>query len=260
MNKRSEQAIVNALKNYPTPPIERQHLEDTARGAVEVLRQRQAGRRTSFGEFYLVQLRFISWKVWAVQLLIVLGMVLLLRNALQEMGESVQIVMMVSISAPLLVMAGIRTLTRSLSCHMLDIELSTRHLLEKLTMVRMSLLGMADLLGLTLLAAILSVWIHSDVATLLIYLLVPFNLTCLGCLWLLNRVRTPSCGYYCLTFAGMVALVQMILAFTPNLWVFEPAALGVWQTMLLVTTAGIALQVRGLRKTCRSLETASSLM
>lgn len=59
-------------KELPHAPIERQHLEDTARGAVEVLRQRQAGRRTSFGEFYLAQLRFISRKVWAVQLLIVL--------------------------------------------------------------------------------------------------------------------------------------------------------------------------------------------
>lgn len=224
------------------------------------LRQRQAVRRTSSREFYLTQLRFISWKVWAAQLLIVLGMVLLLRNALHELGDQVQVVMLVSIAAPLLVMAGIRTLTRSHSCRMVELELSTRHLLEKLMLVRMSLLGMADLAGLILLAAVLSAWIERDITVMLLYLLVPFNVTCLGCLWLLNAVRTSNCGHYCLAFTGMVALMQMILVFNPDLWVFERSAMGIWQLMLIVTTAGIALQVGGLRRNWRGLETASGLM
>ncbi len=224
-----------------------------------MLHRTQASRRTSFGQFYMTQLRFISWKVWAVQLLIVLGMGLLLHNSLQEQDRNVQVVMLTSIAAPLLVIAGIQTLTRSLSCRMLEIELTTRHLLEKLTLVRMSLLGMADLAGLMLLAVLLSAWMQLEVAVMLLYLLVPFNLTCLGCLWLLNRVRTPSCGYYCLTYGGLVALLQTVLTFNPSLWLFESSAIGLWQALLMLTAAGIAFEVRRVRKTCRSLETASRI-
>lgn len=195
-----------------------------------------------------------------MQLLIVLGMLLLLRNALYELGDHVQVVMLVSIAAPLLVMAGIRTLTRSYSCRMVELELSTHHLLEKLMLVRMSLLGMADLAGMLLLAAVLSAWIHRDITVMLLYLLVPFNVACFGCLWLLNRVRTLNSGYYCFIFTGTVALVQTILVFNPNLWMFERSAMGIWQMMLIASTAGIAQQVRGLRKHCRGLETAPGLM
>ncbi|SEP03915.1 hypothetical protein SAMN04487895_11832 [Paenibacillus sophorae] len=207
----------------------------------------------------MTQLRFISWKVWAVQLLIVLGMGLLLHKSIQEQNGNVQLVMLTSIAAPLLVIAGIQTLTRSLSCHMMEIELSTRHLLEKLTLVRMSLLGMADLIGLALLAVLMSAWMQMEISVILLYLLVPFNLTCFGCLWLLNRVRTPSCGYYCLIYSGLVALIQTILMFNPSLWLFESSAIGVWQALLMLTITGIAFEVRGVRKTCRSLETASKI-
>ncbi|MFD1776357.1 hypothetical protein [Paenibacillus rhizophilus] len=256
MNKKSQHAILAALRNYPSPPIDRQELEETVKGAAEALHRTQSSRRTSFGEFYVAQLRFISWKVWAVQLLIVLGMGLLLHNSLQQSNRNVQLVMLTSTAAPLLVIAGIQTLTRSLSCHMLEIELSTRHILEKLTLVRMSLFGIADLIGLTLLAVIMSAWMQMEIAVVLLYLLVPFNLTCIGCLWLLNRVRTPNCGYYCLFYCGLLVMIQMILMFHPSLWLFESSAIGVWQALLILTVIGIAFEVLDVRKTCRTLETA----
>ncbi|WP_025690466.1 hypothetical protein [Paenibacillus zanthoxyli] len=208
----------------------------------------------------MTQLRFINWKVWAAQLLIILAMGLLLHKSIQEQDGNVQLVMLTSIAAPLLVAAGKQTLTRSLRFHMLEIELSTRHLLEKLTLVRMSLLGIADLLGLGLLAILMSAWMQMEITVLLLYLLVPFNLTCFGCLWLLNRVRTPNCGYYCLIYSCLVALMQTILAFNPSLWLFESSAVGVWQALLVLTVAGIASEVRGMRKICRSLETATKIL
>lgn len=79
-----------------------------------------------------------------------------------------------------------------------------------------------------------------DIRIILLYLLVPFNLTCLGCLWLLNRVRTPSCGYYCLIYCGLVALVQTILALNPSLGMFETSAIGVWLALLLLTVTAYA--------------------
>ncbi|OKP99095.1 hypothetical protein [Paenibacillus sp. P46E] len=258
MNKK-QRTIIATLRNYPSFPIDQILLEETIKGATGELSQAQAKRKTSIGEFYKVQLRFMRWKVWVVQLLIVLGMALLLYNSVQERNGNIQLIMLTSIAAPLLVIAGIQTMTQSISFNMQEIELSTYHRLEKLTLVRMSLLGMADLIGLTLLGGLLSAWTETGILDLVLYLLVPFNLTCFGCLWLLNRVRTRNCGYYCLLYCGLVVTGQMFLTCNPSLGLFESSAKVKWLVLLLLTTLGVVRQVNGLRKTCCSHETASSI-
>ncbi|MCG7410156.1 hypothetical protein MH117_22330 [Paenibacillus sp. ACRRX] len=257
MRKKSEQDVIAALKNYPVRPINQQELEATIKGATGLLSRTELSRRASFGEFYIAQLRFINWRVWVIQLLVIIGIGGLSYNSVYQQQGNIQLIMFTSIAAPLLLIVGIPTLTRSLRYQMMDIELSTHHLLEKLTLVRISLLGMADLIGLGLLAGLMSIWMQMGFAIMLLYLLVPFNLTCLGCLWLLNRLRIPNCGYYCLIYSSFVALVQTILAFNPSLSLYHSSAIGVWQTLLLLTIIGIAFEVSELRKTCRNLETAS---
>lgn len=259
MNKPSKAPVRDILREYPSPPVDRQRMKETIEGAAFIVRQAQESRGISFRQFYFIQLRFISKKVWGLQLLIVLGIGMLVHNALQagRWSGDVQLLMLASIAAPLLALVGVQTMTRSLSCKMLEIELSTKYSLEKLTMVRMSLLGMADIVCLVLLAAFFSVELQQEISFMLLYLLVPFNLTCLGCLVLLNRVRTINCGYSCLIYGGFLVLVQVILAFTPSLQLYKNSTAGVWLILLLLTTAGIAAEVRKLRATCKSIELVS---
>lgn len=248
--------IIATLRNYPSFPVDPTHLEETIIGATAELRQVQVGRKTNFLEFYKIQLRFISLKVWAVQLLIIMGMGIFLHSFLQHSDSNIQLGMMASITAPLLVIAGLKTMTRSLNCHMLEIELSTYHLLEKLTIVRMSLLGMVDLIWLTLLGVLLSLWTGIEILDLFFYLLVPFNLACFGCLWLLNRIQTPNCGYYCLLYCGLLLMMQVILSFNPSFWLFDST--GITMVLLLLSTLGVVFELVATRKSYSSLKTASS--
>lgn len=256
MNKK-QQAIIGVLQSYPSFPVEQSHLEETIKGAEAELRQAQGGRRTSLADFYKLQIRFIGWKVWAAQLLIVTGMAFLLYQSMQGHRANIQLIMLASLAAPLLVITGIQTLTRSLSHHMLEIELSTYHLLDKLTAVRMSLLGMADLIGLTLIGILLRAWTDAAILDMVFCLLIPFNVACLGCLLLLNRVRTPNCGYYCLFYCGLLVLIQIILSLNPSLRFVDSSAIGSGLVLLLLSAAGMVYEVSGLCKTCRTLETAS---
>lgn len=197
-------------------------------------------------EFYWTQLRFIPGQVWWVQLLILACVALLVQSYGLETQPRVQLVMLVSVTAPLLVMTGIQTVTRSLSFKMFEIELSTLHLLEKLTLTRMSLLGMADLAGLAILSIFVSRYLHTGAWILLLYMLVAFNMACFGCLWLLHRVRTSQCGYYCLLFVSMLALLQIILSFQPDLPLFDSTAVVWWLAAFFLTGIGIAVEVRGI--------------
>lgn len=259
MKKKKKHFITTTLRGYPSFPVDHERVEQTIYGANEMLRQAHVTRRTSFPEFYKAQLSFISWKVWMLQLLIVAGMGVLLYQFVNRPHGDIEIVMLASIAAPLLVITGLQTLTRSLTCHMIEIELSTWRRLEKLTLVRMSLLGIADLIGLIILAILLNVWIEMEIVSLLLYLLVPFNVSCLGSLWLMNRVRNTNCGYYCLAYCGLLIIVQIICTFTPSLSLFISSADTLWGIVLFLSLGGIVYETLGVSKNFKSLDTAVKL-
>ncbi|WP_341347370.1 hypothetical protein [Paenibacillus sp. FSL H3-0469] len=256
MKKKQRNFITTTLRNYPSFPVDHESIEQTIYRSNKLLPQIQVTRRASLPEFYKAQLTFISWKVWILQLLIVAGMGVLLYQFINRPHRDIEVVMLASIAAPLLVITGLQTLTRSLTCHMIEIELSTWRRLEKLTLVRMSLLGIADLIGLIILAILLNAWIEMEIVSLLLYLLVPFNVSCLGSLWLMNRVRNTNCGYYCLAYCGLLIIVQVICSFTPPLSLFLSSATGSWQILLVLSLGGIVYETRGISRNFKSLETA----
>ncbi|MBT2291992.1 hypothetical protein J7E73_23245 [Paenibacillus albidus] len=247
------------LRNFPSPPVDLQRMEDTIAGAQKIWNETQQSRRTSWREFYCAQLHFISKKVWALHLFIVLMMSWLLQHALSF--ESIwinegQVLMFVSIASPLLVVAGLQVMIRSFSFSMLEIELSTKHSLEKLMLARMSLLSLVDILCLISMSVFFGLKLQQEIGLIFIYLLVPFQLTCLGCLAILSRTRSKDCGIYCLVFIGAQVLVQVILSLFPSLQLYDKSSMGAWIAILLLSMAGLALEVRKLRVSCRSLDTA----
>ncbi|AIQ69735.1 hypothetical protein [Paenibacillus graminis] len=251
---KKQEIILGSMKNFHSSPIDQQHLDRTITSATVELRQTLGNRRTTFLEFYISQIRFISWKVWAMQLLIVLGMGMLLHSLLLGSEESSDFIMLASTAAPLLVMTGIQTLTCSMSSNMLEIELSTRHLFQKLMLVRMSLLAITDLIGLTILAILLNFWIQADFVKLMLFLLVPYNVTCFGCLCILNKIRTSNCGNYCFIFCSLILLIQIMLKISAAQTLFD--SLEVWLVLLMLTSLGVVKEVRGVNKVCCSLDSA----
>lgn len=248
--------MVHILKNYPSLPVDELHLENTINMAAAGIRRDQEQQRTSFGEFYLAQLRFIHWKIWLIHVLIVIGTGLLLHHYIHEQRGAIQLIMLASMAAPLLVMAGIQTLTRSLTHHTLEIEVSTRYSLDKLIIVRLSIMGIADLMGLLTLAILSNVWIEMDLINMLLYLLVPFNITCFGCLWLLNRVRNMNCRYYCVTYACLITIMQFIWMLNPpSINLYNTTSRWIWLLILLTSSIGIGLETNRIKLTFRSLDT-----
>ncbi|ASA24120.1 hypothetical protein [Paenibacillus donghaensis] len=252
--KKSSELIQNKLQQPAMPPTSPDVLEETIRQSKQLLRQNQLAKRTTFIEFFKAQLRFISPKIWGVQLLIVVGMILFVQHTeVSSVRDKLQLLAHASMAAPLLVLAGIQLLTRSFTHNMMEIELSTRHSLEKLMMVRLSILSMADLLGLLASASFFSMQLERDIGLVLLYLFVPFNLTCLGCLWILNRIHTKDSGYYCLAYGGLLVILQFVLSIeTVNL--YDAPAVGGWLIVLVVSSLAVIYEVRKLREACRTID------
>lgn len=248
------------LRNFPSPPVDLQRMEDTIAGAQQIFNDTQQSRRTSWKEFYCSQLHFISKKVWILHLFIVLMMSWLLNHVLSFgsfWSNGRQVLMFVSIASPLLVVAGLQVLVRSFSFTMMEIELSTKHSLEKLMLARMSLLSLVDVLCIFLLSIFFSFRLQQEISLIFMYLLVPFQLTCLGCLSILSRTRSKDCGIYCLVFIGAQVLIQVILSFVPSLQLYDKSSMGGWVVIMLLSMFGLVLEVRKLRLSCRSLDAVS---
>jgi hypothetical protein len=248
------------LRNFPSPPVDHQRMEDTITRSKLIWKEAEQSRRTSWREFYFAQLHFISKKVWGMHLFIVLMMSWLLQHV--PSFDSIwknekQILMLVSISAPLLVVAGLQVLVRSFNFTMMEIELSTKHSLEKLMLARMSLLSLMDILCLVILTIFFGWQLQQGLGLIFLYLLVPFQLTCLGCLSIISRTRSKESGIYCLAFIGTQVLIQVVLSLFPSLQLYDKTAMGGWFAILLLSMAGLVLEVRKLRISCRSLDANS---
>lgn len=247
------------LKRFPVPPIDQSRMEETIGQSKQILRQKQLESRTSFWDFVFIQFQFISKKVWVMQILIVLGIGLFMHIALSDSAEDkLQILMLASTAAPLLGLVGSQVIARSFTYNMMEIELSTKHSLEKLMIVRMLLLSMFDIVCLALLSSFFGIQLEREISLMLLYLLVPFNLTCLGCLWILNRVRNRDCGSYCLAFGGVFLLTQFVLSFNQSNKVYGTSTTGIWLVVLLISSVFIAIEVRKMRHISRRLELGSS--
>ena len=125
-------------------------------------------------------------------------------------------------------------------------------------MVRLSLLGLADALCLSLLAVIFSVQFERELGVMLLYLFTPFLLTCLGCLFILTHSTAANGGWYCLIFGGFMLSLQVYLAFGHIALYEQGTYIGFWlATMFFTLLAGVG-QVRSFLRTCRTMEPSAS--
>ena len=115
-----------------------------------------------------------------------------------------------------------------------EIEACTRFSMRKLLGARMLVLGLADLCSLTVILAVSCAGSSVPVLRMILYLFVPFNLTCCACLTVLDRVKSRYDGYYC----GAVCVLCMA-AFCRLSMVdryYETAAVWVWAVLFLFST------------------------
>ena len=184
---------------------------------------------------------------------------------MQRLPESIasdrlQLIALLSAAAPLLVLAGLRTLAQSSACGMMELEASTYYSLDRLLLARFSLLGAVDAFGLALLAGLFSASGGQEFARMLLYLFTPFTLASSGALWLQNRSRSLDRGLsvqlYLACFAAFQAAAAVSSPEPGHLLArfYGAAAAPVWLLVLGLSLAALARQINRLLRSCRTRE------
>lgn len=147
-------------------------------------------QRLSFPQFLTMQIRFIGWKVWAVQAACLLTVCGLLYNLFgQGYWKDPQSVAGLLVCLSLLTfMTAPPFLYRSIRYRMQEVEAAARFSSVRLLMARLIIIGIGDatlLSGILLTAAVKTALQPSSAVVSIIF---PFLLASSGCLYLLGHV------------------------------------------------------------------------
>lgn len=243
MKKNLENNLHNLYTNIePTPNPK--GMQDTIMQVRQIVNQSQY-RGLTFWQFYVEQIKFIRKNVWIIQFVILLICGLRLFNY----TNSIQTISWISAATPLIFLSGITELSRTYTYGTIEIELSTQYTLSQVMMSRISILGLIDILSLTILCVFVGSKTSLENYTVFLYIYVPFMVTSFGCLWLLNRIKSKECNYYCFALGIFImATISFLTSYFPNMYV--KSTFLIWNVLLLLSVVGVCLEIYKLLSSC----------
>lgn len=239
--KKDERKMRGALNGFSVPEFDRERMEQTVLLAKQAYREGVVSERIGFRQFLSMQFRFTGRWVWGGQAALLLAFFALFYGGGFGRTDLRPVYLLFSALAPLIAFVAFPELVKSCSHNMEEIEACTRFSMRKLLGARMLVLGLADLCSLTVILAVSSAGAAVPVLRMILYLFVPFNLTCCACLTVLDRVKSRYDGYYC----GAVCVLCMA-AFCRLSTVdqyYETAAVWVWAVLFLISTVYFVAEV-----------------
>lgn len=196
----------------------------------------------SFLNILFSQLQYMTLSFWAIQFgfLVVIIVTLCLLGHLKV--QFYYPFTLFSIIIPLIVLIGVKELSKSYTYNMWEIEQSSRFHPEKITICRMLIIGMVDLFIVTTVLAVMSHYYQYSIIRMILYVMVPFNICCISYFFVVRKVEKSDSSYYliasmiCLSIAFYFLMRQQIL--------FEISMIWIWCASYLVTVIFLSNAVK----------------
>jgi len=200
------------LKINASPPIELTgaHIEETIMLAQRAYLGRRRMQHVSTFEMIVNQFRFIAPPVWLLQGAVLLCMSFLMRYAMASKQPTNSMLTLLSISSIFIAMTMLPFYGRSRKHKMREIESVTRVSLSRMILAKLCVIGIGDVICLSV--VILITLGKIDAPTLLIYMAIPFLLTCAGSLSIMNRAKESYGIYISVGFGVGLSTIYWTLA------------------------------------------------
>ena len=223
---RSDRKLRDYLQQYTVPPYDSKKMKQTVRLARQAYHDRLLSKRIGLWEFIRMQVRFIGRGLWLSQAVLLVFALVVISLSSISLNEMRPMFLTISGVVPLIAFLGFPEIMKSYSNGMAEIEACTRFSIRKLVGARMLILGLTDLCCLTIILAASVASSGLPVLRMILYLSVPFNVTCCGCLTVLDHVKNTQSGYYCSAVGVVCIAVFLRLSFIKEY--YEAAAMGAW--------------------------------
>ena len=229
-----------------SPSPDEQKIEQTIRQARAIMRKIEYTEESaSFFDFFLSQFLFIRMRVWLIQFVILL----ICASLLTGKREAASAIGVMSTLTPLIFLTWTQELSRAFLYETAEVELSTRFTLRQAVISRITMIGLFDLLFVTLLGFLTAYRFGLEMQHIFMFLFVPFLFTAFGCLFILNYFPIRSNVYCC---AGWCGLVMIVFFYLSN-WetqIYDATLMLVWYIAFVIALLLTVLTCYLLLKKC----------
>ena len=179
------------------------------------------------------QFKYISPLLWFSQLLAI-GICMLLISQISSDTDMTAILSAISFIVASLGVVGFPEVCKSFSYQMWELEQSCKYNLRQITALRLSVIGTFHLILVLVIALATSMQMSLPLWEIALYLLVPFNLSCIAAFFVLGFFRNRGKERLILP-AGLGVAFFLFIA-TNRFSLYDRFAISVWTVAFLVTT------------------------
>lgn len=231
MKRSRRETLILALKqNFEAPPPERK---------CNFLQGRGPGK-LSLRHMLLVQLSYLPKWVW-----VMFGGIFLIALYASRFFKP-DMLWLVCALIPFLVLITVTESFRSMACGMEELEMSSRFSLQSILLARMALLGLGNLMLMLGMVYMMGGSLFRNV----LFLMVPYLLTDIGCLTAVRRLKGREGLYVCGGIAAAVCCIEILLSMNCS-WILEAQYMGWWLAAVGILLSG---NIWELSKTMRKTE------
>ena len=256
MKKNMHSKIQAALKNQPDLQISEEHLIQTMRVSRMAYQNRRHRERIRYPAFFLRQVRFVGAPVWLLQ-----GFLLLCAFWLFGFGDIGTVSNLAPRHLPILLgcfavfiaMTSIPFIGRSAQYRMLETEMATRISIPKLLLTRIFIIGIGNVLLLTVSFLLASTKAEFGVGSVALFLLLPYLVACCGCLFIQAYAHRGYQGFISTAFCFSLTALLFVLYKTAPV-VYEQAFAPIWGALCAICAVILIIGIYHLLDKAASLD------
>lgn len=185
------------------------------------------------------QFKYISPLLWVVQLL-AFGLCMFMIGRINRDTDITPVLSSISFIVAFIGVVGFPELCKSFSHQMWELEQSCKYNLRQIAAIKLSIIGMIDLLMVLIVSVMTSVQTAMPVWEMALYLFVPFNLVCIVSFFVISLTRNKS-SVFPVFFAGFGVAYIMLLCVN-RFSLYQSVSIPIWAILCLSTF--IALMVK----------------
>lgn len=189
-------------------PVRQEHLELTKSLLAKERYQHDKRERLSFTRFLSMQIRFIGWKIWAMQGAMLIAVSFFLAASMGEyfLDNPRFVALLLCGLSILVIMTALPFIQRALHYRMNEIEAATYFSSVKLLMAKLLIIGIGDVSMLSCILCFVIFKTSLPTQSAILYLLLPFLLASCGLLYLLGHVPAKRFA------AGSIVVCAVLIA------------------------------------------------
>ncbi len=207
--------------------------------------------KARYRNFVISQIGYIRKRNWLISLSLVMGAFLYFRY--EHIENLTSVLWAISSILPFIALVAVLEISRSTSYHMSELEMSCKHSLSDIVLVRLGVLGSFNFTIFISLIFLLSKWSDYGIWRIGIYISVPFLLTCTLSLIILNHVKIRETSYICGGISCLVSVTNSVFVYQAETVLTEKYLI-LWGIVVFILLIVLIRQTMKLLKNMEELQ------